>query len=125
MLCHTSAYNRNLCHVLKCCSYLNTVPQLKPKLNNAETKKPFHEFSFIKKAGAALVKTITSTIFRDNDHQSLYKSIKLSNDIGSNLGPAYVNELPFEYCYLQGLFSHKKTTLAHLVCLCLTHRKHY
>ena len=43
----------NLCHVLKCCSYLNTVPQLKPKLNNAETKKPFHEFSFIKKSGGS------------------------------------------------------------------------
>ena len=42
------------------CSYFNTVPQLKPKLNNAEMKKPFHEFSFIKKAGAALVRTITS-----------------------------------------------------------------
>ena len=50
---HASAYNRNLCHVLKCCSYLNTVPQLKPKLNNAETKKPFHEFSFIKKSGSS------------------------------------------------------------------------
>ena len=58
--CHASAYNRNLCHVLKCWSYLNAVPQLKPKLNNSETKKPFHEFSFIKKAGAALVRTITS-----------------------------------------------------------------
>ena len=44
--CH--AYNRNLCHVLNCCS---TLPQLKPKLNNAETKKPFHEFSFIKRRG--------------------------------------------------------------------------
>ena len=58
--CHASACDRNLCHVLKYCSYLNTVPQLKPKLNNAETKKPFHEFSFIKKAGAALVRTINS-----------------------------------------------------------------
>ena len=57
-----AAYNRNLCHVLNCCSYLNTVPQLKPKLNNAETKKPFHDFSFIKKAGAALVRTITSCL---------------------------------------------------------------
>ena len=57
---HASACNRNLCHVLKCCSYLNTVPQLKPKINNAETKKPFHEFSFIKKAGSASVRTITS-----------------------------------------------------------------
>ena len=45
------------------CSYLNKVPQLKPKLNNAETKKPFHEFSFIvKKAGATAVTTITSLI---------------------------------------------------------------
>ena len=57
---HASAYNRNLCHVLNCCSYRNTVPQLKPKLNNAETKKPFHEFSFIENAGAALARTITS-----------------------------------------------------------------
>ena len=40
--------------------YLNTVAQLKPKPNNTETKKPFHEFSYIKKAGAALVRTITS-----------------------------------------------------------------
>ena len=60
--CHASAYNRNLCHVLNCCSFLNTIPQLKPKLNNAETKKPFHEFSFIKNAGAALVRTITGII---------------------------------------------------------------
>ena len=45
------------------CSFLNTVPQLKPKLNNAETKKPFHEFSFIvKKAGETVVTTITSLI---------------------------------------------------------------
>ena len=58
-------YNRNLCHVLNCCSYLSTVPQLKPKLNNAETKKLFHEFSFIKKAGAALVRTITSLYSRN------------------------------------------------------------
>ena len=57
--CHVSAYKRNLCHVLNC-SYVNTVPQLKPKLNNAETKKSFHEFSFINKVGAALVRTITS-----------------------------------------------------------------
>ena len=60
--CHASAYKRNLCHVLNCCSYVNTVPQLKPKLNNAEAKKSFHEFSFINKAGAALVRTITSNI---------------------------------------------------------------
>ena len=39
-----------------------TVPQLKPKLDNAETKKSFHEFSFINKAGAALVRTITSLL---------------------------------------------------------------
>ena len=58
--CHPSVYSRNLCHVLNCCSYLNTVLQLKPKLNNAEMKKPFHEFSVIKKAGTALVRTITS-----------------------------------------------------------------
>ena len=50
----------SLCHVLNCCSYVNTVPQLKPKLINAETKKSFHEFGFINKAGAALVRTITS-----------------------------------------------------------------
>ena len=59
--CHASAYKRNLCHVLDC-SYVNTVPQLKPKLKIAETKKSFHEFSFINKAGTALVRTITSTI---------------------------------------------------------------
>ena len=58
-MCHVSAYKRNFCHVLNC-SCFNTVPQLKPKLNNAETKKSFHEFSFINKAGAALVTTITS-----------------------------------------------------------------
>ena len=53
--CHASAYKRNLRHVLSCCSYLNTVPELKPKLNNAETKKPSHEFSFItKKSGGSL-----------------------------------------------------------------------
>ena len=60
----TIVSSRNLCHVLKCCSYLNTVPQSKPKLNNAEEKKPFHEFSFIKKAGAALVRTIISCYMR-------------------------------------------------------------
>ena len=33
-------------------------------------------------------------ISRDNNHQSLYKSIKLYNDIELNPGPVYVNELP-------------------------------
>ena len=33
-------------------------------------------------------------IFRDNNHQSLYKKIKLYNDIDWDLGPVYVNELP-------------------------------
>ena len=56
-------HQRRFCHVLKCCSYVNTVPQLKPKLNSAEAKKPFYEFSFIKKAGAALVRTITSKYY--------------------------------------------------------------
>ena len=51
--CHASAYKGRFCHVLKCCSYVNTVPQLKPKLNNAEAKKPFYEFSFIKKSGGS------------------------------------------------------------------------
>ena len=60
VVCHASAYKRNLCHVLNCCSHFNTVPQLKPKLHNAETNKSFHEFSFINKAGAALMRTITS-----------------------------------------------------------------
>ena len=55
LACHASAYKRNLCHVLNCCSYVATVPQLKPKLDHAETKKSFHEFSFTDKAGAALV----------------------------------------------------------------------
>ena len=31
---------------------------------------------------------------RDNNHQSLYKSIKLYNDIELNPGLVYVNELP-------------------------------
>ena len=52
-------HQRRFCHVLKCCSYV-LVPQLKPKLNNAEPKKPFYELSFIKKVGAALGRTITS-----------------------------------------------------------------
>ena len=42
-------------------------------------------------------------IFRDNNHQGLYKNIKLYNDIDLNSGPLYVNEST-EYCYLQGLF---------------------
>ena len=65
VLCCVSRINdkRRFCHVLKCCSYVNTVPQLKPKLNNAEAKKPFYEFSFITKSGAALVRTITSMKF--------------------------------------------------------------
>ena len=33
-------------------------------------------------------------ISRDNNHQSLYKSIKLYNDIELNPGSVYVNELP-------------------------------
>ena len=33
-------------------------------------------------------------ISRDNNHQSLYKSIKLYNDIELDPGPVYVNELP-------------------------------
>ena len=33
-------------------------------------------------------------ISRDNNHQSLYKKIKLYNDIEWNPGPVYVNELP-------------------------------
>ena len=32
-------------------------------------------------------------ISRDNNHQSLYKSITLYNDIELNPGPVYVNEL--------------------------------
>ena len=40
-------------------------------------------------------------IFRDNNHQSLYKNIKLYNDIDWNPGPVYVNEST-EYCYVQG-----------------------
>ena len=83
--CHASVYNRNICHVLNCCSYLNTVPQLKPKLNNAETKKSFHEFSFIKKAGAALVKTITSILIYIPEptgrNTPEYRSIFLDSDL--------------------------------------------
>ena len=33
-------------------------------------------------------------IFRDNNHQSLYKNTKLYNDIDWNPGPVYMNELP-------------------------------
>jgi len=33
-------------------------------------------------------------IFRDNNHQSLYKNIKLYNDIEWNPGPVYMKELP-------------------------------
>ena len=50
---HQRINERRFCHVLKCCSYVNTVPQLKPKLNNAEAKKPFYEFSFTKKSGGS------------------------------------------------------------------------
>ena len=39
--------------------------------------------------------------FRDNNHQSLYKNIKLYNDV-RNPVPVHVNESA-EYCYLQGL----------------------
>ena len=45
-------------------------------------------------------------MFRDNNHQSLYKNIKLYNDIDWNPGPVYVNEST-EY-YLQGLLSREK-----------------
>ena len=34
---------RSLSHVL---NVVHTLSKLKPKFNNAETKKPFHEFSF-------------------------------------------------------------------------------
>ena len=33
-------------------------------------------------------------ISRENNHQSLYKSVILYNDIAFNPGPVYVNELP-------------------------------
>ena len=46
-------------------------------------------------------------IFRDNNHQSLYKNIKRYNDIDCNPGPVFVNEST-EYCYLQGLFKSRK-----------------
>ena len=46
-------------------------------------------------------------IFRDNNHQSFYKNIKLYNDIDWNPRPVCVNESS-EYCYLQGLLSHEK-----------------
>ena len=39
-------------------------------------------------------------VFRDKNHQSLYKNIKLYNDIESNPGPVYVNEL----CTVTGSF---------------------
>ena len=35
---------RSLSHVLNCCSYANI--SVEAKFNNAETKKPFREFSF-------------------------------------------------------------------------------
>ena len=38
----------------------------------------------------------------DSNHQSLYKNIKLYNDIDWNPGPEYVNEST-EYCYLHRL----------------------
>ena len=58
-------------------------------------------------------------IFRDNNHLSLYKNMKLYNDIDWNPRPVYVNEST-EYCYLKGLLSHeKKLALARLACLCL------
>ena len=46
-------------------------------------------------------------IFRDKSHQSLYKNIKLYNNIVWNLGPVYVNEST-EYCYLLGLLVAEK-----------------
>ena len=39
-------------------------------------------------------------VFRDKNHQNLYKNIKLYNDIESNPGPVYVNEL----CTVTGSF---------------------
>ena len=53
-------------------------------------------------------------IFRDNNHQSLYKNIKLYNDIDWNPGLVYMNESA-KYCYLKGLLSHEKKNLAHYV----------
>ena len=54
-------------------------------------------------------------IFRDDNDQSLYKNIKLYNDIGwNNPGPVYVNEST-EYCHLQGVLSHKKKLLLHVL----------
>ena len=40
----------------------------------------------------------------DSNHQSLYKNIKLYNDIDWNPGPEYVNEST-EYCYLHRLLN--------------------
>ena len=41
VVCHASAYNRNLSRVLKCCSYLNTVPQLNLSLIMLKRKSHF------------------------------------------------------------------------------------
>ena len=42
-------------------------------------------------------------VFTDKNHQSLYKNIKLFNDIESNPGPVYVNELyTVTGCFHQG-----------------------
>ena len=63
-------------------------------------------------------------ISRDNNHQSLYKSIKLYNDI--ELDPGRVTliitdkSLPSTATSREGLLSHKKITLARLVCLCFS-----
>ena len=48
----------------------------------------------VKKKENTLVLKNYCEISRDNNHQSLYKSIKLYNDIELSPGPVYVNELP-------------------------------
>ena len=60
-------------------------------------------------------------IFRDNNHQSLYKNIKLYNDIDWNPGPVYANELPLwvhRVLLPPGAFKSQKIILARLACLC-------
>ena len=47
-----------------------------------------------KKRKRVVLKNREMSIFRDSNHQSLYKNINFHNDSEWNPGPVYVNELP-------------------------------
>ena len=68
------------------------------KRKKRRRKKKAH--SMLNKRRKRVVSKSCCEVFTDKNHQSLYKNIKLFNDIESNPGPACMNEL----CTVTGSF---------------------